>query len=177
MSDAQLGPLFEPVLTEHQLELEGLEVKKVGRRRIVKVTVDGDGPKGRGPLVDDLAKAARALNRLVDERDPSGTSDYTIEVSSRGISRPLERPQHWRRNRTRLVTVTLAGEPAEEVTGRIGAGDDTGVLLDVAGVERRIEFADVDRAVVQIEWNRPAGLDEDDTDDIDDDDDTEDEEA
>lgn len=152
MQDAELNPLFLPILSEHGLELEHLTVKAAGRRRIVQVVVDGDGPDGRGPLLDDISAAAHALNHAVDERDPSGVSPYTIEVSSRGVSRPLTQPQHWRRNRGRLVQVVV-GE--EQVTGRVQASDDERVTLEVAGAERGYAYSELGRALVQVEFNRP----------------------
>ncbi|RCK70497.1 ribosome maturation factor RimP [Desertihabitans brevis] len=153
MKDSDLDDLFTPVLTAHGLELEHLSVQAAGRRRVVKVVVDGDGPQGRGPLLDDIAAAAKQLNDLVDEHDPSGVSPYTIEVSSRGLSRPLTKPQHWRRNRGRLVRLEV-GE--EQLTGRVVASDDTTVTLQVGGGRRTLELAEVRRALVQVEFNRPA---------------------
>jgi len=41
------------------------------------------------------------------------------------------------------------------VTGRIGACDDEGVDLGIEGTERRIAYADVAKAIVQVEFNRP----------------------
>jgi ribosome maturation factor RimP len=47
------------------------------------------------------------------------------------------------------------------VTGRIGASDETGADLDVDGTVKRVEFTDVAKARVQIEFKRPnAAADE-----------------
>ena len=46
----------------------------------------------------------------------------------------------------------------EQLTGRIGAVEDTRVSLDIAGTPREIEFAEVSKALVQVEFNRPAEL-------------------
>jgi ribosome maturation factor RimP len=43
---------------------------------------------------------------------------------------------------------------AAEVVGRIGTSDDEGVSLDVSGAEVRVAYADVAKALVQIEFNR-----------------------
>lgn len=157
MADSELAPLFEPILRERGLELEHLSVKAAGRRKVVQVVVDGDGPNGRGPLLDDIARAARLLNAAVDERDPSGVSPYTIEVSSRGVNRPLTGPQHWRRNTGRLVKLRT-GE--HEVTGRIVSSDDEGVTLDVKGRERHLSYDTITKALVQVEFNRRPSADE-----------------
>jgi ribosome maturation factor RimP len=43
-----------------------------------------------------------------------------------------------------------------DVTGRVGASDDTGVTLDVAGQSRRMEYDAIATAHVQIEFNRKS---------------------
>jgi ribosome maturation factor RimP len=70
------------------------------------------------------------------------------------VDRPLTEPRHWRRNRDRLVKVTLRG--GHQVTGRVGDCDDTGVTLDVSGARTHLAYADVTKALVQIEFNRPG---------------------
>ena len=51
-----------------------------------------------------------------------------------------------------LVRVTLDG--GETVTGRITTSNDGEVTLDLAGDERTLGYADITKAVVQIEFNR-----------------------
>ncbi|MDP3890836.1 MAG: ribosome maturation factor RimP, partial [Nocardioides sp.] len=55
----------------------------------------------------------------------------------------------------RLVAVTLV--EGGKVTGRIGSSDDTSVSLDVDGEERAVSYADIAKALVQIEFNRKTG--------------------
>jgi ribosome maturation factor RimP len=132
------------------LDVEAVEVTPAGKRRIVRVAVDKDG----GVTMDDVADATREVNRVLDDSDVMGEQAYTLEVTSRGVDRPLTLPRHWRRNATRLVKVT----PAEGgvFTGRVLSSDDEGATLDVEGAERRIAYEDVKRALVQIEFNRPG---------------------
>ena len=93
-------------------------VMPAGKRRLLRIVVDGDGPNGTGPLLDDIAEATKALSVALDESEAVGASPYTLEVSSRGVSRPLELPRHWRRNVGRLVTVsTTAGESFTVIQG------------------------------------------------------------
>jgi ribosome maturation factor RimP len=82
-----------------------------------------------------------------------GNAAYTLEVTSRGVGRPLELPRHWRRNTGRLVAVRLS--EGDTITGRIVSNTDDGVRLNAAGEDREIRFADVERALVQVELNRP----------------------
>ena len=152
MQETRLAELIEPILAGHGLELDHLEITPIGKRRILKVTVDGDGPSGRGPLVDDIAAAARSLSDALDESAATGDAPYTLEVSSRGVSRPLTAPKHYRRNTGRLIKVTAA--EGGSVIGRIVTVTDDAVTLDVDGETREVELATVTKAVVQIEMNR-----------------------
>jgi ribosome maturation factor RimP len=138
------------------LDIEAVELTPGGKRRVLRIAVDKDG----GVTLDDIAEATRAVSEVLDDSDVLGEMAYTLEVTSRGVDRPLTEPRHWRRNHDRLVKVTLAeGEP---VTGRILDSGDTGALLDFSGTRRRIAYADVAKALVQIEFNRtPAPQHED----------------
>ena len=152
MHEQQLTELVEPILAHHGLELDELDVKPMGKRSLLRITVDGDGPEGRGPLLDDISGAASMISAALDTTDAVGTAPFTLEVSSRGISKPLTEAKHFRRNTGRLVTVTSG---TDEVTGRILSVSDDGVLLDVKGRQMSRTLVDVDKAVVQVEMNPP----------------------
>ena len=152
MKDSQLSSLLTPILAQFSLELEEVDVLPAGKRRLLRIVVDGDGPTGRGPLLDDIAEATKAISAALDSSSYAGNSPYTLEVSSRGVSRPLVAPRHWRRNVGRLVQVNL--NDGAVLTGRIVASDDDGVDLEVDGSSRRIGYGEVAKAVVQVEFNR-----------------------
>src|SRR5690242_16987334 len=58
----------------------------------LRVLVDKDG----GLDVDSLTDATRTVSKLLDELDPID-SQYTLEVSSPGLERPLRTPAHFTR--------------------------------------------------------------------------------
>lgn len=130
------------------LDVEAVEVTPAAKRRLVRVAVDKDG----GVTHDDLVEADREVSRVLDGSEVMGEQPYTLEVTSRGVDRPLTLPRHWRRNSQRLVKVTLAS--GEVVTGRIDDCDDTGARLEVGGRRRELTYAEVRKALVQIEFNR-----------------------
>lgn len=158
MNSTQLTDLLTPVVARCDLELETVDVMPAGRRRVVRVVVDGDGPRGRGPTLDDVAEATQAISAALDESDVTGSAPYTLEVTTRGVDRPLERPAHWRRNRGRLVAVNLTS--GEQLTGRIVAVSESAVRLDIGGTERELDLGEVSKAQVQVEFNRPAAGDD-----------------
>jgi len=155
MRDSQIADLLRPLLAEFDLELEAVEVIPAGKRRLLRVVVDGDGPNGTGPLLDDIAEASNALSAALDRADVAGSSPYTLEVSSRGVTRPLVQPRHWRRNLGRLVEMTLNG--GEVFTGRVVSTTSDTAVLDVEQAQRTVRFTDVETAFVQVELNRPVG--------------------
>lgn len=132
------------------LDVEAVEVSSAGKRRIVRVAVDQDG----GVTLDDVADATRAVNAVLDGElsQAMGAQPYTLEVTSRGVDRPLTLPRHWRRNEDRLVKATLAD--GSSLTGRILSSSEESATLDVSGTKREVAYADVAKALVQIEFNR-----------------------
>lgn len=167
---SQIQTALTDPLAELGLDVEAVEVSTAGQRRVVRVAVDQDG----GVTLDDVAEATRRVNDVLDAdlSDAMGRQPYTLEVTSRGVDRPLTLPRHWRRNVGRLVKVKLAD--GSSLTGRIVAHDDDpdaadgGVTLEVSGRERRLAYADVAKALVQIEFNRKPAEPVDDIDDVDD---------
>jgi len=150
-SPARLRAVVEPVVRDAGYDLEDLKVSRAGRRAVVRVVVDSD----HGVNLDAVATVSRAVSRALDEAERSGgeliAGEYTLEVSSPGIDRPLTLPRHWRRNVGRLVKVR-AGE--RQVTGRVISADEHGVALDVAGERLAVAYPDLGPGRVQLELTR-----------------------
>lgn len=136
-------------LAKSGLDLEGVEMSTAGRRSLVRVLVDADG----GVTLDDLAEATQLVSDVLDASDVLGEAPYTLEVTSPGTDRPLTLPRHWRRNVDRLVKVSTRHEGT--FTGRVREAGDDRAVLDVDGATRRVAYADVTKARVEIEFNRP----------------------
>ncbi len=152
MDVSRLAGVLTPILAQFDLELEAVEVIPAGKRSLLRVVVDGDGATGTGPLLDDVAEASKAVSAALDSSAAVGSAAYTLEVSTRGTSRPLERPAHWRRNRGRLVSVTTTD--GATVTGRITGSDEQTAQLDVDGQPRAVALVEVSKALIQVELNR-----------------------
>ena len=157
MNTADIESLVAPVAAARSLEVDRIEVLTAGKRSVVRIFLDGDGPKGRGPSLDDIASTTRAISAAFDDADVTRGRAYTLEVSSRGVSRPLTEPKHFRRNTGRLVAIDADGE---HLTGRVLSVDATSVEVDVDGQARRLLLDTVTRAVVQVELNRPLEAEE-----------------
>ncbi|MFD3314062.1 ribosome maturation factor RimP [Streptomyces sp. NPDC058694] len=158
----RLRELLEPLVSSQGLDLEEIEVDSVGRKRVLRVVVDSD----EGADLDAIADVSRALSAKLDETDAMGQGEYTLEVGTPGAERELREHRHYVRATDRLVRFQLTS--GDELLARILTVDEDGIDLEVPGVKgrkataRRIAFADIDRARVQVEFNRKA--DENDTD-------------
>lgn len=151
-SAAHLQELLGPLVAEAGSDLEDVSVSKAGKRSVIRVLVDRDG----GIDLDDVAEVSRlvsdALDEL-DEQDPRALGpSYTLEVSSPGVDRPLTAPRHWRRNVGRRVAATLSD--GTNVTGRITDANEQIVTFDVEGIPRTIEYGELARGTVQVEFSR-----------------------
>lgn len=140
--------VIEPVIAGAGYDLEELAVSRAGRRHVVRVAVDGDDMS-----LDAIAEVSRAVSAALDAAEEAEgdllPGEYELEVSSRGVDRPLSLPRHWRRNVGRLVKVTAAGR---QVTGRIKAADDDRVALDMDGTVHEFGHADLGPGRVQLEF-------------------------
>lgn len=143
-------------LGDLELDVEAVEVTPAGKRRVLRIAVDKDG----GVTLDDVAEATREISQVLDDSDVMGEMPYTLEVTSRGVDRPLTLPRHWRRAQDRLVKVALV--EGGDVTGRVLSASEDAATLDVAGKQRELAYADVDKAVVQIEFSRKTRTDSED---------------
>lgn len=151
----KLEPAVADAVAASGFELEALEITSAGRRRLVKVVVDSAAGEDRIDL-DRVAEVSRAVSAALDAHDAVLGGPYTLEVTSPGLDRPLTRPRHWRRARLRLVKVRQGD--GTSFTGRVGAADDDpagAVELLVEGEVRRVAYADVAHAVVEVEFKEP----------------------
>ncbi len=124
MNTTDIESLVAPVAAAHALEVDRIEVLTAGKRSVVRIFLDGDGPVGRGPSLDEIATATRAISVAFDGVDITRGRPYTLEVSSRGVTRPLTEARHFRRNTGRLVVIDSAGG---QLTGRVVAVDSEDV--------------------------------------------------
>lgn len=146
---SRLEPLVAEAVTAAGFDLDALDVQQAGRRKLVKVVVDGE----EGVELDQVAEISRAVSAVLDEHEQLIAGAYTLEVTSPGVDRPLTKPRHWRRARYRLVRVTP--KEGADFVGRVGNATERGVRMLVAGALRDVAYSDVAKAVIEIEFKQP----------------------
>nr|WP_207630861.1 MULTISPECIES: ribosome maturation factor RimP [unclassified Actinopolyspora] len=144
-----MRPTVAQTVAEVGFDLEELDVQQSGRRRQLKVVIDADD----GVDLDDIADVSRALSETLDEYDHVLAGSYTLEVTSPGVDRPLTKQRHWRRARNRLARILLTD--GGEFLGRVGCAEESGVWVLADGRVRRLIYGDIERAVVEVEFQQP----------------------
>lgn len=139
-------------MVQHGFEFVVCEMKKTGRRHLLRVVVDHPN----GITLDQCAALSRRIGDHLDALDAIPTS-YTLEVSSPGVERELYRLADYQRftgHRVRLrTTVALNGK--RTFRGWIGAVCAEGaepviVLRDKSGVETPIAFSNIAQAQLEV---------------------------
>lgn len=147
---ALIETVVEPLVSAEGFEIDSLTVTRVGRRSVLRLTIDADD----GVDLDAVARVSRAVSDALDAADAFSTP-YSLEVSSPGVDRPLTAERHWRRAIGRLVTVPLDDTP---LTARVVEVQSTGVTLrGTDGALTVAAWSALGAGRVQLEFARPAG--------------------
>lgn len=104
--------------------------------------------------IEDCQRVSTDLSTILDVEDVLDHA-YTLEVSSPGLDRPLRHADDYRRFSGRLVKLVVpAGvEGQSHFEGRIAGVEDEAVILQVGRrKERRIPFAEISRARLEVEF-------------------------
>ncbi|MGA8670152.1 MAG: ribosome maturation factor RimP [Terracidiphilus sp.] len=109
---------------------------------------------------EDCAEFSRDFSVLLDMEDLVPGAEYTLEVSSPGLDRKLSKPEEFQRFAGSLVKVQTF-EPVRNNRhwqGRLAAGGDDGIALDLSAVRQNsksrkagvdsveIAFANIEKA-------------------------------
>ncbi|MDX1886957.1 ribosome maturation factor RimP [Mycolicibacterium sp. 120270] len=137
-------------------EIEDVVIDASARPPRITVIADGD----TGLDLDSLAALSRSASELLDTVDSaSAATPYVLEVTSRGVDRPLTEEKHYRRARGRKVELTLVD--GSQLTGRLGETRDGSVAVVVPEGRRgsysvrELPLSDIAKAVVQVEFSPP----------------------
>ena len=153
-SSQQVIDLLSDEFARVGYEIEDVSIDTRTRPARLIVVADGDKPLD----LDAVAELSRAASELLDTV-ATGDGEYVLEVTSRGVDRPLTSAKHFRRAQGRLADITLSD--GSTFSGRIGELSD-GTLAVVTRGQRRadlqvrpISLDDVTKAVVQVEFSTP----------------------
>lgn len=141
--DDRLKALIEPVVNAFGCELWGLEFSAAGRNGLLRVYIDKEG----GVAIEDCERVSRQLGGLLDVENPI-PGEYTLEVSSPGMDRPLYEPEQFRRFTGAEISVRLraAFDGRRKFQGILVGVEDGEIVLLSGEHEYLFPLADIERA-------------------------------
>jgi len=102
VKETQLTDLLRPVVESMGFVFWGIEFIAQGRQSMLRVFID----HANGINVDDCAAVSRQLSAVLDVEDPI-TQEYTLEVSSPGMDRPLFTIEQYQQYANHIIELRL----------------------------------------------------------------------
>ncbi len=145
----QVAAFSKPIVEAHGCTLWDVEYVREGSERVLRLYID----KAGGVCIDDCEAISRAVDPILDERDPIAES-YRFEVCSAGLERPLRRPEDFAQflgspvlvklyrphNGVKELPAVLLDYADGRVTVKAGEETITFEKSEVALVRLRVEF-------------------------------------
>ena len=143
------------VTVDRLFELVDVEIKRAPGGQLVRLYVDKPG----GISLDELQSVSEEVSAILDAEDPID-SQYTLEVSSPGLDRPLKSEADYRRFIGSLAKLS-SYEPVDgrrHWTGRIVSCEDGVVALDLEKERSsaQVPLAKISHGRLEVEFPKKA---------------------
>lgn len=141
----QLQALLAPVVEALGYVCWGVEYISQGRHSLLRVYIDHPN----GILVEDCEAVSRQVSGVLDVEDPI-TNEYTLEVSSPGMDRPLFTLEQFAAHAGEQVKVKLRSpfEGRRNFQGLLRGVEDQDVVVQVDEHEYLLPIEMIDKANV-----------------------------
>lgn len=120
MIQSDVEKLLDPLISNLGYELWGCEYLPQGRHSLLRVYIDKEG----GINVGDCERVSKQVGALLDVEDPIA-GNYSLEVSSPGIPRPLFYKRQYQRYLGRTLQIKL-------LTPVNGSRKFSGIMMDIS---------------------------------------------
>ena len=160
----QISDLLAPTVEALGLDLLGVEYLPAPGSAVVRLYIDypvdaapvaGEDGQMAPPMVgiDECEQVSREVSAQLDVEDPI-SGNYTLEVSSPGIDRPLFTPAQFQRflGQTAKVGLKLPQEGRRRLTGRIVVITDDSIRFEVDGKPFEAAIDNIDKARLVPDW-------------------------
>src|ERR1041385_8011718 len=127
--------IVERVAASHGLEVVEVELRGGGKARMLRIFID----KPSGVTHEDCANVSREVSTILDVEDAVPGAAYTLEVSSPGLDRKLQRAEDFERftgSRIKMMT----REPVNgnrHFEGRLESFGDGKLLLETISGKKK----------------------------------------
>jgi len=152
--EERVRSLAEEAIRAEGLDLAGMEFRREPVGWVLRLFIDKPGGIG----LSDCQRVSEVVGTILEVEDPIPHA-YTLEVSSPGLTRPLQSDDDWKRAVGKMVKVVtrqvVSGR--QDFAGRLSRILPDALVLDVDGNEVEIPRALVARARMEVEWPTPGG--------------------
>ena len=142
-SVALVADIIQPTIEALGLELWGLEYLQQGKYSILRVFIDCKSTVN----LKDCETVSRQISTVLDVEDPI-SGEYTLEVSSPGLERPLFKIDQFAQFVGDKVKIVMKSqvEGRRKFTGLIECVSADEIRLSVDGKTFKLDFAEIDKA-------------------------------
>ena len=139
----QLQALLAPVVEALGYECWGVEFISQGRHSVWRVYID----RPEGILIDDCEAVSRQVSGILDVEDPI-SGEYTLEVSSPGMDRPLFTLEQFAKHAGEQVKIRLRSpyEGRRNYQGILRGVEEQDVVVLVDDHEYLLPIDSIDKA-------------------------------
>ena len=160
----QISDLLAPTVASLGLDLLGVEYLPAPGSAVVRLYIDyptdaapvtGEDGQPAAPMVgiDECEQVSREVSAQLDVEDPI-SGNYTLEVSSPGIDRPLFTPAQFERfiGQTAKVGLKLPQDGRRRLTGRIVGIEGGTIRFEIDGQPFEAAADNIDKARLVPDW-------------------------
>ena len=151
LTKQSLTEFLIPELKAMGVELVDLELSS-SRKPLLRLYVDklGETKPQCTLMVADCENVSRTIQRLIDVEGII-PGDYTLEVSTPGLDRPLFNVSDYSRFKGLLASVVICEPTGGAFEGRIVDVVGKNVVFEVAGKKKEVSVSDIKRAKLKFE--------------------------
>jgi len=141
--EQKLTEMLRPAVAETGKELLGVEFISAGNNSVLRLFIDHEN----GIDVDDCAEVSRQVGAILDVEDPI-SSEYSLEVSSPGVDRPLFELLHFQQviGETVNVKLSMPLDGRRKFKGLLSAIENDTLIVEVDGIDYELVINNVDKA-------------------------------
>jgi ribosome maturation factor RimP len=151
----EIAALLAPTVSSLGLELLGIEYLPAPGGATLRLYIDVPPAEAdaRSVGIEDCEAVSREVSAQLDVEDPI-TSNYTLEVSSPGLDRPLFGAVQFARfvGESAKVTLKLPQDGRRRFQGAIARVDNNQIVFAIDGVEFVVDAANIDKAKLVPDW-------------------------
>lgn len=147
-SVALVTELIEPTVTAFGLQLWGIEHIQQGKYSLLRIYIERE----EGFTIEDCEQVSRQVSAILDVEEPI-SGEYTLEVSSPGLDRPLFTAQQFELFTGSEVSVRMRTpvDGRRKFKGLITGVNKNTIAIQVDGSGFDLEHGDIEKANIVFE--------------------------